>query len=144
MRCYIFDIDGTLADLSHRLHYIQQTPKDYTAFYAACVDDKPIKHMCDLNHFLAHHEEIVLVSGRSDQVRSETVLWLGQYGVVWSGLYMRKVGDHRPDHLVKAELLYQLRADGFEPVMVFDDRDTVVAMWRARGIPCAQVAAGGF
>jgi hypothetical protein len=29
---YIFDIDGTLADISHRLHFIQQESKDWKAF----------------------------------------------------------------------------------------------------------------
>jgi len=28
--------------------------------------------------------------------------------------------------------------------MVFDDRDQVVEMWRANGIPCFQVAPGNF
>jgi FMN phosphatase YigB (HAD superfamily) len=31
---YIFDIDGTLADISHRLHFIQQEPKDWRGFYS--------------------------------------------------------------------------------------------------------------
>jgi hypothetical protein len=32
--CYLFDIDGTLADLSHRLHYIKPAggPKNWDAF----------------------------------------------------------------------------------------------------------------
>jgi len=33
---YIFDIDGTLADVSHRLHYITGETKDWDAFFAAC------------------------------------------------------------------------------------------------------------
>jgi hypothetical protein len=35
-------------------------------------------------------------------------------------------------------------ADGYEPIMVFDDRNQVVKMWRERGIVCAQVAEGDF
>lgn len=30
----IFDIDGTLADCSHRLHWIQSKPKNWNAFFA--------------------------------------------------------------------------------------------------------------
>lgn len=59
-------------------------------------------------------------------------------------LYMRKEGDHRPDFKVKRDLLAALKADGYEPIMAFDDRDQVVEMWRAEGIPCAQVADGNF
>ena len=57
---------------------------------------------------------------------------------------MRKEGDHRPDHIIKLELLAQIRSDGFEPIMAFDDRNSVVKMWRDAGIPCAQVAEGDF
>jgi len=51
---------------------------------------------------------------------------------------------HRPDNLVKGELLDAIRADGYEPVMAFDDRTVCVNFWRACGIPCAQVADGNF
>ena len=51
---------------------------------------------------------------------------------------------HRADDILKIELLDQIRADGFSPIMAFDDRDRVVAAWRAAGVPCAQVAPGDF
>lgn len=59
-------------------------------------------------------------------------------------LRMRRAGDHRPDDIVKREILDQMRADGWRPVMAFDDRARVVKMWREAGIPCAQVAEGDF
>lgn len=52
--------------------------------------------------------------------------------------------DHRPDHVVKFELLKQIVWDGYAPIMAFDNRDQVVKMWRGIGIPCAQVAEGSF
>lgn len=42
MRCYIFDIDGTIADLSHRLPHIQKEPKDWDAFFGCVADDAPM------------------------------------------------------------------------------------------------------
>lgn len=145
MRCYIFDIDGTIADLSHRLPHIQKTPKDWDAFFAACPDDVPIIHTIKLAIDLALAEaRIVYVSGRSDQCRPETEAWLRHHALPAGRVYMRQAGDHRPDHEVKVELLNQLRADGLVPVMAFDDRNSVVKMWRGLGIPCAQVADGDF
>jgi hypothetical protein len=29
--CYVFDIDGTLADLAHRLRHIERRPKSWRA-----------------------------------------------------------------------------------------------------------------
>jgi hypothetical protein len=57
---------------------------------------------------------------------------------------MRSDNDYRADFIVKEELLAQLRADGYNPVMAFDDRQQVVDMWRENGLICAQVAKGDF
>jgi phosphoglycolate phosphatase-like HAD superfamily hydrolase len=142
--CYLFDIDGTLADCSHRLRHIEKSPKDWDAFFGACDGDAPIEHICDLARIVALELPIVFVSGRSDQCRDQTEEWLKQ-NRLWSGyLYMRKHGDHRPDDIIKLELLERLRGDGFNPIMAFDDRDRVVAAWRSAGVPCAQVAPGDF
>ena len=45
---YIFDIDGTLADCSHRLHYISGENKDWDTFYKECVNDKPIMDVVEI------------------------------------------------------------------------------------------------
>ena len=58
--------------------------------------------------------------------------------------YMREAGDHRDDDVVKIEMLAQIRADGFEPIMVFEDRTRVVKARRSAGIPCMQVCNGNF
>ncbi len=144
MKAYIFDIDGTVADLSHRLHHITSTPKDWPAFFAACHGDSPIEHICELAHALSKVAAIVYVSGRSDECRAQTVTWLEANRLPPGRLYMRTAGDHREDYAVKGELLDEVMADGFLPIMAFDDRDQVVKMWRERGIPCAQVAPGNF
>jgi phosphoglycolate phosphatase-like HAD superfamily hydrolase len=143
--CYIFDIDGTLADNQHRFHHIDKPDKDWDAYFAACGGDAPIPHMVRLARDLrVAGLEIVYVSGRSDVCREATLVWLAKSYLPRGQLYMRKQGDHKPDHELKVELLAQLRADGHEPIMVFDDRNRVVQAWRAVGIPCAQVAEGDF
>lgn len=155
-RCYLFDIDGTIADLSHRLHYITGETKDWRAFFAAAHADVPIPHMIELAKRLWATIPIIFVSGRSDECKEATMDWLtaqgfgfmtghgpGEPRYTWN-LYMRKAGDHRPDNLVKSNLLDMIIADGWTPIMAFDDRDQVVKMWRDRGVPCAQVAPGDF
>lgn len=144
MNCYIFDLDGTLADASHRFHHIAQQPKDWRSYFAACGDDAPIPHIILLAKQLAATMKIVYVSGRSDECRELTAEWMARFALPFGPLYMRRAGDHRPDDIVKVEMLAQIRADGHEPLMAFEDRDRVVAAWRAAGIPCAQVAPGNF
>lgn len=139
-----FDLDGTLADLTHRLPYIQKDPKDWHAFFAACSSDKPIWQSATVLHALhqAGHW-IEIWSGRSDEVREQTERWLEGNGIQYDALRMRVAGDHRPDHIVKAEWLDSLDAPN-RPKLAFDDRDQVVTMWRAHDIPCFQVAPGNF
>ena len=157
--CYIFDIDGTLADLTHRLHFIRDGNKDWNAFKQFCFFDKPITHMVDLCRRLfwaARAQqpigsydkpdwEIILMSGRNECQRKDTMEWLDQIACLPEmKLYMRADGDFRADDIIKEELLAEVRADGFEPIMAFDDRNQVVRMWRRAGVPCAQVAEGDF
>ena len=57
---------------------------------------------------------------------------------------MRSTKDNRPDDIVKKELLDKMREEGYNPILVFDDRDSVVKMWRENGIPTFQVNYGDF
>ena len=59
-------------------------------------------------------------------------------------LYMRKEGDFRPDAKIKEELIAQMKADGYEPILAFEDRQRVVDMWRRHGVQCCQVAPGDY
>lgn len=146
--CIVYDIDGTLADGLHRLHLIQQQPKQWDAYFDLCHLDRPIKHMIDVLRALDREFVSIFVSGRAERCREKTEWWLLNHGA-YTGrsplrLYMRPDGDHRDDDVLKIELLARLRADGFNPVMVFDDRSRVVKAWRAAGVPCAQVSEGDF
>lgn len=143
--CFIVDIDGTIANGKHRLHLIEQTPKRWDEYFMLCGGDARIDHMWHLVTALAATEAaIVYVSGRSDLCRLLTENWLDAHCFPCDALYMRKQGDHRNDDVLKIEMLAQVRADGYEPIMAFDDRNRVVKAWRDAGIPCAQVAEGDF
>lgn len=146
-KIYICDIDGTIADLSHRLHFIQGEKKDWRSFFAACPNDQPIWEVIDTIQMLASAgASIVMVSGRSDEVRSVTEDWLYRFKVPWTNLFMRKAGDHREDNVVKSEILDQILVDVNinQIVGVFDDRKQVVDMFRKRGLKVFHVAEGNF
>lgn len=143
---YLFDLDGTLADLTHRLHHVKNGNSDWDAFFEACTGDEPIKEIIGLAITLKEAgADIWIVSGRSDQVLAETAFWLNMYGVPHDALLMRRAGDYRPDHQIKQEMLdNMLDIDRERVAMAFDDRDRVVKMWRDNGIRCLQVAPGDF
>ena len=142
----IFDIDGTLADLSHRLHYVKQKPKRWPEFLALAKDDAPIWPVVTLYNLIGHGSgyevKRVLVSGRSEKIRDDTETWLQAHGIHHNGLYMRPDKDCRPDYVLKKEILGQIYKDfnDAEILFVVDDRQTVVDMWRAEGLICLQCA----
>lgn len=157
---YIFDIDGTIADCSHRLHHIQPPAglihfepgetdwkPDWDTFYSLCVNDKPIDNVCHLLRILQMkpYIEIIFITGRSEKWREHTVEWLKRQGCLHPVyLLMRADGDHRPDYEIKKEIYDEHIKDKFNVLGVFEDRDQVVQMWRNMGLTCYQVADGKY
>lgn len=149
---YIFDLDGTLALIGHRRHLVEGPKKDWPAFYRACVDDEPNWPVIRCLDALRYTAQVLIFSGRSDEVQAETVDWLARYTsisaaelVAGRDLTMRKAGDYTPDDVLKEQWLHGMfEQDRKRIAAVFDDRDRVVAMWRRNGIPCFQVAPGEF
>ena len=153
----IFDIDGTLMNIEHRVHFLQKEPKDWKSFNQNMINDTPILEMSELLKALIRggSTRIIFCSGRNESYRkvSERQITdifdneLGDFlptSDTKLNLYMRNKNDYRPDNEVKSALLDQMRIDGFDPKIVFDDRASVVKMWRGRGLRCLQVAEGNF
>ena len=88
--------------------------------------------------------KIIVMSGRTDDGKEKTESWLKKYGVNYAALHMRKTGDMRKDTIVKEEM-YRAHLDGkYNVIAVFDDRKSVVEMWRSLGLTVFQVAEGDF
>lgn len=142
-QCVIFDVDGCLADCTHRLHLIEGIP-DWEKFFALAGADSPIKHNLLLLSLLYHNNVyIVLMTGRPESIRTSTEEWARTLGsqIGYDRLLMRQTGDYRPDHVVKREMVHKLRSEGFEIILAFDDRAHVVDMFIEEGIPCLHVRA---
>ena len=140
----IFDLDGTLADIEHRQHFVQGKKKRWRDFFAACIADKPHRAVIAVLRALYGKYQIYIVSGRSDEVRAPTEEWLKVNDVPHHKLIMRREGDFTPDNVLKIRWVNEGLIPKERILCVFDDRDKVVKMWRDNGIPCFQVAEGNF
>lgn len=133
----ICDIDGTLANCDHRLHFWNKSPKDWKNFKSHAKDDLLIAEVeyvikaissCSDSH-------VVMVTGRSDDMYELTYQWLKTHGFEFEKLYMRKENDFRPDTVVKSELIDQVEEEyGIKAFMAFEDRPRVCEMLRDRGL----------
>jgi len=135
-KCVIVDVDGTLA-----LH-VARGPFEYDK----CSTDAPNPRVVELIKMLRSTYEVVVCSGRegTDQCRADTIEWLQRHGITFSGFFMRPEGDMRKDAIIKREILERDILPRWNPVLVVDDRDQVVRMWRDAGLTCWQVADGNF
>jgi hypothetical protein len=139
----IFDIDGTLADVSERIHHLRKSPKNWPGFFAGMAQDKAIHAMVRLCNLLFDAGiRIVLCSGRSEEHRTVTEQWLEREGVRYHELRLRKNRDSRSDVVAKREMLQGI--DKKNILFVVEDRSRVVDMWRAEGLVCLQCAPGEF
>ena len=137
----IFDLDGTLANIDHRTHFVRGGKRDWDSFFRNCPYDLPVDHViAAFNAHLAAGHRVRIWSGRSDIVRAETEDWLQHHaGIDPCYLeHMRAEGDNTPDVELKR---YWLNQAEHRPDLVYDDRQRVVDMWRVEGVPCFQVVA---
>lgn len=139
-KCAIVDIDGTLADVSHRRGYLPNWKK----FFDAMGKDPVIEPVRDVVNRLSETGlEIVLCSGRPSNYERITEAWLYDYFVHYDELLMRPANDHSPDVDIKNRMLEYIQRDR-DILIVIDDRQTVVDMWRDKGLVCLQAAPGDF
>ncbi len=133
-RAIVVDLDGTLASVQWRVHHVTGSPRDWGAFFAGMGSDTPVPWVTDL--LRADHGEAakLILSGRPEDYREVCRLWLERHGVPYDELILRSAGDFRPDHVVKAELFERDIAPRYDVALVLDDRPSVVAMWRRRGL----------
>ena len=159
----VFDLDGTLADDTHRQHHITGEQRDWDAYFAACDGDIPLWPTVGVLQMMVHlNHRVEIWTGRSDRYRGETERWLvhniGLAGWAWGPpswcaeladdpasrsthvipVRMRAEGDHRSDTVVKGEWLAE--CGWTRPDLIFDDRSKSVSFWREQGITCYQVA----
>lgn len=148
-RAVIFDIDGTLADLTHRLPLIKQGLHAESEKYVH--NDTPILAQCVVLSALRYQgTEVYYLTGRSESCRAATTSWLakhlGGHPTDHSArLIMRPAGSKMKDMDFKRAVYNALSEESRKRLlMVFEDRKRVVEMWRSLGVPCCQVAEGDY
>jgi uncharacterized HAD superfamily protein len=143
-RPLVVDVDGTLTNTDHRKHYVESRPKNWAAWNANMAMDTCHEDIRQLVTELSLRREVIICTGREDTYRDVTEKWLTDHQIPYDQVFMRRAKDHRPDHVIKTELLDQIRQWHGEPWLWLDDRQQVVDVIRAAGVRVLQVAPGQF
>ena len=154
---FIFDLDGTLADIEDRRQLAKDTAKPGkklnwdTFFNPSNIGlDKPNHAVIKMAQILAESGHMIAIfSGRSQKMAWVTKHWLVKNNVPFHSIRMRpKDGQdaYTPDDQLKSNWLddFSNRVGKDNILGVFDDRNKVVDMWRSKGLTCFQVAEGNF
>lgn len=144
-KAILVDIDGTLADIEHRVHHVQAVEKNWKAFNQEMHKDKLnfwcldlIKAMQDQNF------KVIFITGRGEDTRESTIAWLEKHKVTYAELFMRPLKDRRDDFEVKKEIYQKIISKKYKVSFVVEDRASVVKMWRELGLVCLQCDVGDF
>ena len=153
MKTVIFDLDGTLADITKRreMSTKENGKIDWDIFFEPnnIWFDTPNEPVIEMAKILSQKNRIVIFSGRSKVTKEETKRWLNKFEVPFDVIKMRPTSNNwkfMPDDELKQHWLDTLfPGDKKDNILcVFDDRQKVVDMWRSNGLTCMQVDDGNF
>lgn len=133
----IFDVDGTLCDISGVRHYITDDTrhKNFEKFHAAASFCPPNEAALTLAHLTTMSGLTnLVVTGRKERWRYRTASWLRKYNVEHAHLMMRPDQDDRPDYEVKADILTRIRSR-YRVTFAVDDNPAIIDLWQREGIP---------
>ncbi len=130
----VFDIDGVLADVRHRLHHLEASPQRWERFFQAADRDPVLVEGADrLRAALADHD-VIYLTGRPERTRLLTERWLARHDLPTGPLVMREDDDYRPARYLKRDVLRRL-SEQREIISVLDDDPSVVHVLAADGWP---------
>lgn len=135
----VFDIDGVVADVAHRVSHLEAEPPDWEAFFDRADADPPLAEGLALVAEVRSTHEVVWFTGRPERIRTITVAWLIAQGLPVRYLHMRPDGDDRPASVLKTAWLARL-AGRREIALVVEDDDVVVSALTAAGWPVRRAA----
>lgn len=130
----VFDIDGVLADVQHRVHHIEGRRKDWMAFFQAAVDDPLLHEGAALAREASRDCDVLYLTGRPEHCRRDTVTWLADNDLPEGPVHMRPHHDRRPAARYKPQSLTQIAGTRVVAVIVDDDL-TVCDAYEAAGWP---------
>jgi phosphoglycolate phosphatase-like HAD superfamily hydrolase len=130
----VFDIDGVLADVTHRLHHLRARPQRWERFFQAADVDPLLEEGADRLRKAQEDFEVVYLTGRPERNRRLTERWLASHDLPIGPLHMREDDDYRPARMMKREVLRWL-ARTQEVASVLDDDPAVVRVLADDGWP---------
>lgn len=136
-KAILLDVDGTGMIMSpnrgpYDFHLVlDDTPNPAVVFTVQALKAQGVK--------------VVVVSGRDDSCKEDTLLSLAIAGIEVDEIHMRVTGDRRKDYIIKKEIFDAHIRHRYNVLLALDDRNSVVDAYRKDlKLPVFQVNYGDF
>lgn len=96
-----------------------------------CPPERQIAQLLQLERSIGR--AVLLVAADRDHYRPHLQTWLDLHGLAVNAIHLRRVSDHRPDALTKAELVAGLQ-ERYDIVHAYEDRADVARAYERLGI----------
>lgn len=131
-KAIIVDMDGTICE--------NVTGRPWYGKGAAegMLTDAPYTDIMNmLRIYLEEYEiQLLILTGRNDtpEIRQATLEWLGRNWFHPDGLFMRKPGDYSKTVVFKEKAYVEKIEPYYDVIMVFEDNNACVQMFRDKGL----------
>lgn len=136
MDAVIFDVDGTIVDVSRIRHLVQGENRNFDRFHELSTGEPIIEETRAIWHSVPRDIARIVVTARQAKFYTHTLwhLLLEGFGTP-DDMFMRGWRDQRPDAEVKRDILALIRQRGYNPILAVDDNPNVLRVWREEGVP---------
>jgi hypothetical protein len=136
----VFDFDGCISKCSWRESLLPANGlvNGYDLFHELLILDPPnmeIITMMKLSKMEGY--KVIILTGRKEENRHDSVRWLNRYSVCYDAMYMRPNNDHRPSQIYKSEVLSTFDKNDIK--MIFDDMEKNINHFKELGYPTCLV-----
>jgi hypothetical protein len=142
-KCYIWDIDGTVAKR------VARQPFDFTTVNTDEVKINMQKLYQDIyngeSEFRENRAVFFFITGRSESCRIDTENWLKKYDFRYDKLLMRPLNNKDIDSSIKLTCYREYIEGKYDVISVFEDSKRCVGLYRDYlKLTCIQVDTGNF
>ena len=124
-KAIIVDIDGTLTIIGKHRGPFDWDKVGY---------DIPKPVIIELVRRYSLDHQIIILTGREEIARDETVTWLNNHNISWHKLLMRPDNDFRRGDILKEEIFWSEIAPYYNVQFALEDTPKIIRLWQSIGV----------